>query len=184
VVVEEEEEKDEKQRSKQGRTVPDTHERRVWRRRNSEDGPVRHGEITPGVEEEYLPETVETHSLTDLPAASEFERMNPELREIVPVEKERQRVSPMGKVAGDEYVRRSSRERKPTRVFTYPSLGQPNYELPTEIGAAQFMQTPQLPYYSGVQGPVCATCAHVPPTFPYQIGSYPTLLPYAAFSGY
>lgn len=172
----------EQQRSKQKKTRPDTYERGNWR--NSEDGPTRHREIARGVEEGYSPEPVATHSLTDLPAAPGSGEMNDELGEMVPVEDERQMVSSTGKITGDRYVRRSSRERKPTRVFTYPTLGHPNYELPTEIGAAQFIPTQRLPYYSRVQGPVHVTCAHVSPTFPYQIGSYPTLSPYAAFSGY
>lgn len=173
----------EQQRSKQ-KAKPDTYQRGDWRRRNSEDRPVRQEEIMLEVEEGYLPEPVANHSLTDLPAASGSERMDDELGDMVPVEEGNQMIIPVRNDSGDGYVRRSNRERKPTRVFTYPSLGQPNYELPTEIGAAQLMQTQQLPYYSnGVQGPVYVTCAHVPTTFPYQIGSYPTLPPYA-FSVY
>lgn len=175
----------EKQRSVQRRTMPDTYKRGDRRQRKSEDGPARNEEITLGVEEEHLPEPVVTRSSTDLPAALEPEVMEDEQGEMVPVEGERQKLSPMEKTAGDGYVRRPSRERKPTQVFTYPLLGQPNYELPTEIGAAQFMPAQQLPYYSsGVQGPVNVTCAYVPPAFPYQIGSYPTLSPYTAFCGH
>lgn len=39
---------------------------------------------------------------------------------MVPVESERQVGSPMEQAVRDEYVRRSSRERKPTRVLRIP----------------------------------------------------------------
>ncbi len=59
--------------------------------------------------------------------------MADELGEMEPVEEERQIVSPIEGASDYGYVRRTSRERKPTRVFTYPSLGQPSYELPIEL---------------------------------------------------
>ncbi|KAI7789706.1 hypothetical protein IRJ41_001809 [Triplophysa rosa] len=129
----------EKQRYERERNVPDPYERGERRPRKSEDEPARDGEITLGVEEEYLPEPAPTHSLIDLPAARETEVMEEGQEEMVPVERARQGVSSMEQAAGDGYVRRSSRERKPTRVFTYPSLGQPNYERPAEIGVAQMV---------------------------------------------
>lgn len=175
----------EKQRAEQRRTIPDTYEREDRRWRKGEVTPARNEKIAVGVEEEYLPEPVATYPSTDLSAALEPEVMEDEQGEMVSVEGERQMGSSIGKATEDGYVRRSSRERKPTRVFTYPSLGQPNYELSAEIGAAQFMPTQQLPYYSnGVQGPVYVTCAYVPPTFPYQIGSYPALSSYTSFCGH
>ncbi len=174
-----------KQRSEQRRTIPDTYDRGEWRRRSNGDGWTRDDEIILGAEEENSPEPKASRSLTDIPVVPGPEVMADELGEMEPVEEERQIVSPIEGASDYGYVRRTSRERKPTRVFTYPSLGQPSYELPIEIAAAHVMPTPKLPYYSnGVQGPVYVTCAYVPPPFPYQIGYCPTVSPYAAFGGY
>ena len=77
--------------------------------------------------------------------------------------------------------RRSTRDRRPTQMFTYGSLGQPSYQSRPMVNTVGAYETPTMPFWE--MGPHPMTYHNpfntLPYPIPYHMLPYPSTMPYS-----